>query len=91
MWAYQVKRDVLTCIEIGVSCEHMATKEDAKRHGAIKIDPARPMLKVSEAAAVLNTSRYTIYRLMKSGELRYHLVGEDRRIAQEELESYLAR
>jgi excisionase family DNA binding protein len=69
----------------------MATKQGAKQRAAVKLDPARPMLRVGEAAAALGTSRYTIYRLMKAGELRYHLVAGDRRIQQEELENYLAR
>jgi excisionase family DNA binding protein len=55
------------------------------------IDPAKPLLTVNESAAVLSVSRDTIYRLMKSGEIRYHVVAGDRRIQQEELERYLSR
>lgn len=69
----------------------MATKQDTKRHGAIKIDVSKPLLSVNQSAAFLDTSRHTIYRLMKTGELRYVIVGRVRRIQQEELESYLAR
>jgi excisionase family DNA binding protein len=46
---------------------------------------------ISEAARQLRVSRGTVYKLMASGELRFVLVGQSRRIRREALIEYLDR
>lgn len=45
---------------------------------------------VDEAAALLHTSRATIYREMRGGALSYRRVGKRRKIAQRDIDAYLA-
>jgi excisionase family DNA binding protein len=49
------------------------------------------LLSVSEVAAYLGVSRPTVYRLMRTGELEYSLVGTRRRVSRVALDAMLAR
>jgi excisionase family DNA binding protein len=48
------------------------------------------LLTVSEVAGVLRVSNMTVYRLIKSGELRAIRVGKSFRIQQRELTTFLS-
>jgi excisionase family DNA binding protein len=48
-------------------------------------------LSPTSAARALDTSRSTVYRLMKDGELPYVRLGNQRRIAVADLERYVDR
>ena len=53
---------------------------------------ARPrFLTVLEVADQLRVSTMTVYRLIKSGELRAVRVGKSYRVREEDVDSYLAR
>ena len=49
------------------------------------------LLTVNEAAAYLASSRWTVYRLVRRGELRALRVGDRLRFRLEELDAYLER
>lgn len=51
----------------------------------------KPLLQVQDVRDRLRVSRNTVYRLMNSGELRYVLVGEVRRVREEDLQDYITR
>lgn len=44
---------------------------------------------VNEAARYFKVSRMTIYRWMAAGQLRYVLVGHDRRIRESDLKAFI--
>jgi excisionase family DNA binding protein len=44
---------------------------------------------IEEAAKLLKVTRMTLYRFMKSGGLRYVLVGDRRRIPQSALDAFI--
>lgn len=48
-------------------------------------------LTVPEVAERLNLSRMSVYRLLSSGELRYHSFGKAFRISKAEYEAYVKR
>lgn len=49
-----------------------------------------PMLKVDEAAALLNVSRWTVYKLIKERELVSVKVRNGRRVPVESVRAYVA-
>jgi excisionase family DNA binding protein len=54
--------------------------------------PARVQyLTVAEVAGTLRVSTMTVYRLIKSGELRAVRVGRSYRLAEDEVDRFLAR
>ncbi len=48
-------------------------------------------LTVAEVAAILRVSTMTVYRLIKSGNLRAVRVGKSYRLSEDEVDRYLAR
>ncbi|MBS0202803.1 MAG: excisionase family DNA-binding protein [Planctomycetes bacterium] len=52
--------------------------------------PQQGLAKVKEAAAFLNTSIFTIYRLINADKLQWAWVGGQKRIKWESLHSYIA-
>lgn len=50
-----------------------------------------PVLSVAHAATYLDVSRWTVYRLVESGELRSITIGGHKRIALSDLADYLDR
>ena len=48
-------------------------------------------LTVAEVAEMLRVSTMTVYRLIKSGELHAIRIGKSYRLAEEEVDRYLAR
>jgi excisionase family DNA binding protein len=61
---------------------HLATKN-------YKAGPPLPVLSVNEAAHVLGVERSTIYRLLRSGDLRSVRVGKRQKFRPEDLVAYL--
>ena len=55
----------------------------------LDIQPA-PILNVTEAAGYLRTSRATLYKLMKGGQLQYVKIGNSTRITKEALDRMIA-
>ena len=54
--------------------------------------PARArLLTVAEVADQLRVSTMTVYRLIKSGELRAARVGKSYRLREEDIDAYLAK
>jgi excisionase family DNA binding protein len=54
-------------------------------------DQARPgLLTVAEVAAMLRVSEMTIYRLIKSGELRALQIGKSYRLREDDVDAFLA-
>ena len=54
--------------------------------------PARArLLTVSEVADQLRVSTMTVYRLIKSGELRAARVGKSYRLREEDIDAYLSK
>jgi excisionase family DNA binding protein len=49
------------------------------------------MLTVQDVAGCLKVSRRTVIRLIESGEITAHRVGQQLRIAEEDLQAYLDR
>lgn len=47
-------------------------------------------LTVAEVAGILRVSTMTVYRLIKSGDLRAVRVGKSYRLAEEDVDAYLA-
>lgn len=62
----------------------MASKSDISSEDVMAVRPER-------AAELLDVSRATIYNLMSRGELKSFMVGRSRRIAREEIQSYIDR
>lgn len=54
-------------------------------------DQARPsLLTVAEVAEMLRVSEMTIYRLIKSGELRALQIGKSYRLREDDVDAFLA-
>jgi excisionase family DNA binding protein len=53
--------------------------------------PAGDLRTVAEVASVLRVSNMTVYRLIKSGELRAIRIGKSFRIQQHDLRAFLAQ
>jgi excisionase family DNA binding protein len=49
-----------------------------------------PLLTVGEVATVMRVSNMTVYRLIKSGELRAVRVGKAYRLLEDDVDAYLA-
>lgn len=60
-------------------------------HSATVTSPSARLRTVDELAGDLNVSRWMIYRLVRSGELRAVRVGERLRFRPEDVERYLER
>lgn len=55
-----------------------------------EVEPPGLLLTVSDVVATLKVSRPTVYRLFASGELAWVQVGAHRRVAQTELDRFIA-
>ena len=55
------------------------------------VDQRARFLTVAEVADMLRVSSMTVYRLIKGGELRAIRVGKSYRLAEDEVDRYLAR
>ncbi len=53
--------------------------------------PADRLLTVGEVADLMRVSNMTVYRLIKSGELRAVRVGKAYRLLEDDVDAYLAR
>jgi len=53
--------------------------------------PTERFLTVQEVAELMRVSTMTVYRLIKSGELRAARVGRSFRLREDEVEAYLTR
>lgn len=50
-----------------------------------------PLLTVGEVASVMRVSNMTVYRLIKSGQLRAIRVGKNYRLRRRDIEQYLSQ
>ena len=55
------------------------------------MDNGDRLLTVGEVAAIMRVSNMTVYRLIRSGELRAARVGRGYRIRETDVEAYLSR
>jgi excisionase family DNA binding protein len=66
-----------------------------RRDRAMTVAPGRPLAVVragstAEVAATMRVSNMTVYRLIKSGELRAARIGKSYRITEADVDAYLA-
>jgi excisionase family DNA binding protein len=65
---------------------HQAPAEFKEAIEAAALAPMRLLYSPNRAAELLDVSRSSVYTLMKTGALRYVMIGSDRRIPHSELE-----
>lgn len=68
-----------------------ASKNEHRRRERQQLDDPRPLMSVATAAEYLDVSRWTVYRLIATGQLKHVVVGETIKVLPADIDDYLGR